>query len=332
MSLTPPTAVRLVLVLAAGACASKAQVAELPALIDAPAIAPAPFAPEVTPSVEYIEVPKPLPLPGQLKPLPKAQRETDARAPSERVAAATAAARIEPARHGFINAIQVYPYTKGALYQLYAAINQVSDIALEPGEKLFSASAGDTVRWVLGDTSSGEGKETTQHILLKPIQPDLTTNLVITTDRRTYHLEARSTKATYMASVSWTYPPAELVSLRGESDGEGSQVRAAELRVNPADLHFRYVISGEAPFRPVRVFDDGSKVFIQFPPGLAQGEAPPLFVIGPDGRPALVNYRVRGTTYIVDRLFAAAELRLGTAPQRVVRITRSDARWREAQP
>ena len=56
------------------------------------------------------------------------------------------------------------------------------------------------------------------------------------------------------------------------------------------------------------------------------------FYIGPDGKPALVNYRVRGTTYIVDRLFAAAELRLGTAPQRVVRIVRIDAVWRETQP
>jgi ParB family chromosome partitioning protein len=81
-----------------------------------------------------------------------------------------------------------------------------------------------------------------------------------------------------------------------------------------------------------RVFDDGAKVYIQFPSGLAQSEAPPLFVIGPDAKPALVNYRVRGTTYIVDRLFAAAELRLGTAPQRVVRIVRTDAVWRETTP
>ena len=79
------------------------------------------------------------------------------------------------------------------------------------------------------------------------------------------------------------------------------------------------------------MFDDGAKVYIQFPSGLAQSEAPPLFVIGPDAKPALVNYRVRGTTYIVDRLFAAAELRLGTAPQRVVRIVRTDAVWREGK-
>ena len=83
--------------------------------------------------------------------------------------------------------------------------------------------------------------------------------------------------------------------------------------------------NGSLPYKVV----DGAKVYIQFPSGLAQSEAPPLFVIGPDAKPALVNYRVRGTTYIVDRLFAAAELRLGTAPQRVVRIVRTDAVWRE---
>ena len=77
------------------------------------------------------------------------------------------------------------------------------------------------------------------------------------------------------------------------------------------------------------MFDDGAKVYIRFPSGLAQGEAPPLFVIGPDGKAALVNYRVRGTIYVVDRLFAAAELQLGTDPQRVVRIVRTDAVWRE---
>ena len=149
--------------------------------------------PEPKPPVKIVEVPKPLPLPGQLKPVPeKKEKAKDDKQPKERVADANAAARIEPAKDGYINAIQVYPYTKGALYQLYAAANQVTDIALEPGEKLVSVSAGDTVRWVVGDTTSGEGKDAIVHILVKPIGADLETNLVITTDRRTYHLEMRS--------------------------------------------------------------------------------------------------------------------------------------------
>ena len=275
-----------------------------------------------------------MPLPGQLKPVPKRGENTkDETAPKDRIAGAHNAARIEPAKDGYINAIQVYPYTRGALYQLYAAVNQVTDIALEPGEKLVSVSAGDTVRWVVGDTTSGEGKDAIVHILVKPIGADLDTNLIITTDRRTYHLEMHSSAATYMASVSWTYPAADLVALKKQrSDADSVAAAVADSGINIEQLRFRYRLEGDAPWKPRQVFDDGAKVYIQFPSGLAQSEAPPLFVIGPDGKSALVNYRVRGTTYIVDRLFAAAELRLGTAPQRVVRIIRTDAVWRETQP
>jgi len=323
----------IALAISLGACATRVQVPEIPVL-DSPGFAAARAEPDARPTVRYVEVPKPLPLPGQLKPVTKtAEKAKDEREPRERVTGANAAARIEPVKDGYINAIQVYPYTKGALYQLYAAVNQVTDVALEPGEKLVSVSAGDTVRWVVGDTSSGEGKDAIVHILVKPVGADLETNLVITTDRRTYHLEMRSSQATYMASVSWTYPGSELVSLRkSRADRDAATTAATDVGVKLEQLRFRYRIEGDAPWKPTQVFDDGAKVYIQFPPGLAQSEAPPLFVIGPDGKPALVNYRVRGTTYIVDRLFAAAELRLGTAPQRVVRIVRTDAVWREREP
>ena len=82
--------------------------------------------------------------------------------------------------------------------------------------------------------------------------------------------------------------------------------------VDISQLRFRYAIEGDnPPWRPVSAFDDGSKVYIEMPSGIAQGEAPPLFVIGPEGDGQLVNYRVRQNYYIVDRLFAAAELRHG---------------------
>src|SRR5581483_11190093 len=319
------------LALMLAACAMPVRVPEIP-IVDSPAFRAAKREPDQKPLVEYVEVPKPLPLPGQLKPVIKAtDKQKDERPPKDRVVGANAAARIEPVKDGYINAIQVYPYTKGALYQLYAAVNQVTDIALEAGEKLVSVSAGDTVRWVVGDTTSGEGKDATVHILVKPIGADLETNLVIATDRRTYHLEMRSSQSTYMASVSWTYPASELLALKKQRADVEAAATVVDSGINIEQLRFRYRIEGDAPWKPLRVFDDGAKVYIQFPSGLAQSEAPPLFVIGPDGKPALVNYRVRGTTYIVDLLFAAAELRLGTAPQRVVRIIRTDAVWREVQ-
>jgi type IV secretion system protein TrbG len=191
-------------------CATSVKVPEIPLLEDS-SFRAAVREPEPKPSVRYVEVPRPLPLPGQLKPVADASaKPKDEVPPKARVATAHAAARMEPVRDGYINAIQVYPFTVGALYQVYAAVSQVTDIALEAGEKLVAVSAGDTVRWVVGDTTSGEGATAQVHILVKPIGADLESNLVITTDRRTYHLELHSTDKTYMASVSWTYPASQL--------------------------------------------------------------------------------------------------------------------------
>lgn len=293
----------------------------------APAAATEPARP-----VEIVTIPEPLPLPGQLKPLPGAKAGSDKRPPAERVDAANQAARLEPNRHGYISAIQVYPYTEGALYRLYAMPEQVSDIALQPGEKLIAVSAGDTVRWVVGDTTSGAGEAAQVHILVKPTAPDLKTNLVITTDKRSYHLELESTASTYMAAVSWRYPKDRLLMLQARNDA-ARQAEAVEQGIVLERLRFRYEVTGDMPpWRPVRAFDDGSKVYIQFPQRIDQGEAPPLFVVGTDGGSELVNYRVRGNYYIVDRLIAAAELRLGKAPQQVVRISRTDGQSASASP
>jgi type IV secretion system protein TrbG len=282
---------------------------------------------EPIPPVQIIETVKPLPLPGQLKKLgakSKAVAEIDD--PLQRVDQANAAATREPVKAGYINAIQVYPYSSGALYRLYASTNQVSDVALQSGEKLVSVSTGDTVRWIVGDTTSGDGTAQQVHVLVKPIASDLKTNLVITTERRTYHLELESTEATSMSSLSWTYPADDLIAIKKKNDGlAGIDTVSIDGAQTFDNLNFRYRIVGDATFAPARVFDDGAKVYIQFPSSLPQGEAPPLFVQGSEGKPALVNYRVKGNTYIVDRLFAVAELRLGTSRQSVVKIFRSDA-------
>ena len=64
---------------------------------------------------------------------------SDASTPTGQVENANAAARIEPRREGYYNAIQIYPWSEGALYQVYAAPGQITDIALEPGEALTGA-------------------------------------------------------------------------------------------------------------------------------------------------------------------------------------------------
>jgi type IV secretion system protein VirB9 len=76
--------------------------------------------------VEIVEIPKPLPLPGQLKPLPARRSAPEPRDPKQRVDLANAAARVQPTRRGYLNAVQVYPFAEGALYQVYGAPGQVS--------------------------------------------------------------------------------------------------------------------------------------------------------------------------------------------------------------
>lgn len=251
------------------------------------------------------------------------RRRAPAGAPVARVEAANRAAVREPSQDGYVNAVQVYAWSEGALYRLYTAPERVSEIALQPGESLISVAAGDTVRWVIGDTTSGSGAARRTHILVKPSAVGLKTNLVITTDRRVYHVQVESTARTAMASISWTYPADELLALqRAEGAAEEAPVAAA---VAVEALNFGYRIEGDdPPWRPVRAFDDGSQVFIEFPTTLSQGESPPLFISGTGGGTELVNYRLRGRYYVVDRLFSTAELRLGERRQQVVRIVRLD--------
>ena len=297
--------------------------------------------PEAPKPVEVVAIPVPLPLPGQLKPVsrrvsPRSPARAAGRShladPRARVGAANEAARVEPYAQGFINAIQQYAYADGALYQVYASPGQVTDIALQAGEQLVGAgpvAAGDTVRWIIGDTTSGSGASSRVHILVKPTRADLVTNLVINTDRRTYHLELRANPSTYMASVSWIYPQDQLIALRGSNAAALSSTPVAT-GIDIAALNFNYRIDGDKPaWRPLRAFDDGRQVFIEFPDTIAQGELPPLFVIGAGGAGELVNYRVSGHHLIVDRMFAAAELRLGDKHSvQKVRITRSAAKVR----
>jgi type IV secretion system protein TrbG len=248
--------------------------------------------------------------------------DEEARDPTDRIATANDVARVEPRRGGYFNAVQVFPYSPGALYQIYASPGQITDIALEPGEQLTGSgplAAGDTVRWIVGDTQSGNGDTRRVHIMVKPTRTAIETNLVVNTDRRTYLMELRSREKPYMPSIAWFYPEDRI--------GRPKALPLTPFIPEMDQRRYRYSIEGDnPPWRPVNAYDDGRKVYIEFSRGTAQGEMPPLFVIGQDGKPELVNYRAYRNVLIVDRLFAAAELRLGGEKQQKVRIARADGR------
>jgi len=252
--------------------------------------------------------------------------------PSARpVAAATDAARVSARAAGWQGATQLFVYAPGGLYQVYAAVGQVTDIMLQEGETLSdtgAVAAGDTVRWVIGEAASGSGPGRRTHILVKPTDPGIRTNLVINTDRRTYHVELRSTPATYMASVGWSYPQDELIAVRARVEAATALASTqVQTGIDPTKLDFAYRLTGaNPPWKPVQVFDDGAKTYLLFPQTIAQSELPPLFLLGEKNKAELVNYRVAGRYMVVDRLFSIAELRLGTRKQQIVRIERTRAR------
>ncbi len=248
--------------------------------------------------------------------------------PARTVAAANAAGTVEPAANAFIAANAVLPFVDGQIYHVLTAPEAVTDIVLQPGEVLGSVAAGDTARWVIGDTTSGAGADKRAHVLVKPIGPGLASNLVITTDRRTYHLTLTSSAGPAMSAIGWSYPQDTMIALKRSSDAALAAAPVASA-LDVEQLHFDYAITGDrVAWRPMRAFDDGRQTYIEMPEGLAATDAPPLFVIGDKGDTELVNFRLRGRYYVVDRLFDAAEMRLGTKRQQVVRISRGSIRRR----
>jgi type IV secretion system protein VirB9 len=246
-----------------------------------------------------------------------------------------------PQAGDFINANQVYDYAPGVVFTAVCSPGFVTTLVLDCDEQITAVTAGDTSRWQLETVQGGGGGggadgagELRTFILLKPLKPECETNLVLVTDQRLYQLDLKSvSQPVYHTQISWNYPADNLNLIKGKHGGAGGQPNASSEslgRFNIDELNFNYVVKrqkGEPPvWTPLRAFDDGAKTYIQFPPQRLTSEAPPLFILSSDGQAQVVNYRVKGDYYIVDRLFDRAELRLGENPQQLVRIERGEIR------
>src|SRR5579884_674609 len=295
---------------------------------------PPPPSPPTAPSAPE---PTPAPIPEQRRPMPIARAATSA-ASAKRASSSPPAQQVvteankravqAPDPSAYFNAIVQYNYEPGTLYQVFAAPMRVTDIALEPGERILGQPAsGDVVRWLLALGKSMSAGVEQWHVYLKPTRPDLETNLAINTDRRSYLLELRSFPDTYMAAVVWRYPQDELARLEGQQSELVAEQRSSAPVVSLDQLNFNYsiqVAKGSPAWTPLQCFDDGRKTFVRFPPAMLVREAPALFVLR-DKETQLVNYRVKGDTYVIDRLVESAELRVGQQDQEIVRIFRGAA-------
>ena len=224
----------------------------------------------------------------------------------------------------------VYTYGAGMPTVVCAPL-RVCIVEMEPGEKIVGEPhIGDSVRWNVAPAIYGEGQQATALIVLKPQAPGLDTNMLITTDRRAYYLRLISKPADYIARIAFAYPDdderrwqRQLLERRAAEVLTHAEVLPAMIAVEK--MHFDYrVRGGNEHIRPLRVFDDGAKTYIQMPPAIEHMEAPVLLVIGPDGQGTMTNYRIQQQTYIVDRLFDRARLVLGVGKKaQKVEITRA---------
>lgn len=237
------------------------------------------------------------------------------------IAAANRTAVAASRADAFEGGVQVFAWAPGRIYEVWTAPLRVTTLTLGPGETLVSKAAGDTVRWQIGDTVSGAGAGQRTHVLLKPLERGLETNLVLTTNRRVYHLELRSGAAdAFNAAVAWEAPWDQAAADGAQSPGVPTDVVMPE---GVLDGRYRIQAEGRRPrWTPTSVFNDGRRTFITFDADLQIDEAPALFVIAPDGETQLVNYRQQGGLFVVDRVFDRAELRLGDRRPQIVRLLR----------
>lgn len=225
-------------------------------------------------------------------------------------------------------------YTFGAgLATLVCAPLRICIIELQPGERLAGEpQIGDSLRWQITPAGYGTGVDGTPIIVVKPTAAGLDTNLLVTTDRRAYYLRLISKPEDYVSRVAFEYPAEDdnrrwQEHMLAERSRQSEKAQLLPALLTAERLNFGYDIrGGNEHIRPVRVFDDGEKTYLQMPGEMKNREAPVLLIVGNDGKGEVTNYRVQRQTYIVDRLFDRANLVLGAGKKNkglTVEISRS---------
>ena len=195
---------------------------------------------------------------------------------------------------------------------------RTTDIQLQPGEKIRDVQIGDTVRWMVSPSISGEAPYEVSHVIVKPTDVGLRTNLTIFTNRRSYHLNLLSRKNSYMPMIGFRYADEINAKWANYQNYMNKQKKAQSFNTTPgstprniSSLDFNYKISGSASWKPLRVYNDGVKTYIQMPKSMQFKEAPVLMVLDKHDNKQLVNYRLKGDRYIVDKIFDEAVLIVG---------------------
>lgn len=183
---------------------------------------------------------------------------------------------------------------------------RVCDIELQPGEMVQGAPhIGDAIRWRVAPAVSGSDDRKVTHLVVKPTEAGLDTNLIIPTDRRTYHIRLVSSLERYVASVAFDYPEDPQQAWRDvaktSTDLDSTRSDMPIVAVNRLNFNYKIkVVKGKPYFRPLRAMDDGYHTYVAMNEDLPQQEAPVLIGISPAGDEQMINYRLKGNMYVID--------------------------------
>jgi type IV secretion system protein TrbG len=215
----------------------------------------------------------------------------------------------------------LYPFGQ-YLPTLTCTLLRACDIQLEPGELLTGTPvAGDTARFQMTKRTSGTGDAATTHVVVKPTETGIETNLILYTDRRVYQIKLNSSsdEKAYVNAIGFYYPEAvaqewdESVKLAARKKKEEEKRAQTQIPANCVQgLDFAYKIEGGGSFKPTRVYNACGKVYIHLPEKVATAVSPVLVSIGKDGNAEFLNWRPKSATiYEVDKLFDKAMLVIG---------------------
>lgn len=192
---------------------------------------------------------------------------------------------------------------------IVTATGRITDIELEPGEKVWKASLGDVSSWEIAVIKAGNPKTPTRHVVVKPLKEGLFTNMLIYTDRRMYFMNLESTKSRYVLQIRFWYPDDlvqsfESMKTAAAEEGQKENARILAKLDRPVVPRFGYTVSGDVFWKPRQVYDDGTRTYILMPKSVSTSQHLPVFeVVDADGQTEIENYAVKGNVFIVPRIF-----------------------------
>ena len=222
----------------------------------------------------------------------------------------------------------VFTYDPNNTYTILARPKSVTDIALHAGENIVALAVGDTTQWVI--------TKTVGHVFIKPIDPGIATTATLVTDQRTYQLTLRSSPedGKFYQRVSWNYPEVLIfeqqqrqhVQMRQDAEKARLDATVVTPGVNIEKLNWDYKVKGDAPFKPVQVFDDGKFTWIMLP---NIQEMPAVFMMSDESsKGELLNYNLRGKYLVVQRLAPEIMLKLGEKEIRILNNSMNTSSFR----